>query len=146
MDNLIDSRYFRGLIELPNLNTQADFSTPSGEDLTSNVSEIDMYIMEFQEEFLIKLFGSNIIPTEVETLIVSEKILRSPIADYVFCNVINNDQSQSTESGEKIHNAVDSLSVSFQEKGFAAWNRMVKSCLSIKLSILLLFIKKGLAV
>ena len=132
MENKIDSRYFHGLIELPNLNIQADLDSPSGEEVSANANAIDMAITEYQQELLIKLFGSEVIPTEVEALIVRENILKSPIADYVFCNVISQYQSQSTESGEKQHGATDSISVSYQEKYFTVWNRLVKSCLSMR--------------
>lgn len=132
MENKIDSRYFHGLIELPNLNIQADYDSTSGDEVSSNANAIEMAIAEYQQELLIKLFGSEVIPTEVETLIVRENILKSPIADYVFCKLIPEYQSQSTTSGEKQHGASDSISVSYQEKYFTVWNRLVKSCLNMR--------------
>lgn len=132
MDNLIDSRYFHGLIELPNLNIQAEFESPSGDEVTTNSNAIDMAITEHQQELLIKLFGSEVVPTQVESIIVREPILKSPIADYVFCKLIHEYQSQSTISGEKVHGATDSVSVSYQEKYFVVWNRLVKSCIQMR--------------
>lgn len=132
MENKIDSRYFRGLIALPNLNTQAEYDSPSSDNINSNISELDLYITEYQEEFFIKLFGSDVIPTEVEADLIKESIFRSPIADYVFCQVIHQYQSQLTESGEKIHNATESQNVSYQERFFIVWNRMVKDCVKIR--------------
>lgn len=132
MENRIDSRYFRGLIELPNLNVQAEYNTPSSDNIGANNEAIDLSIAEYQQEFLIKLFGSEIVPTEVESDLIRESILRSPIADYVFCNVIGNYQSQATESGEKIHNATESQNVTYQERYFTVWNRMCKDCIKIR--------------
>lgn len=132
MENKIDSRYFHGLIELPNLNIQADYDSTSGDEISANANSIEMAITEYQQELLIKLFGSEVIPNEVEALIVRENILKSPIADYVFCKIIPEYQSQSTTSGEKQHGANDSVSISYQERHFTVWNRLVKSCLNMR--------------
>lgn len=126
MENKIDSRYFHSLLELPNLTVEAEINSPSGNEVSDNTTEINRYIQKFQKKLLVKLFGSEVIPTEVENLMIDEATLTSPIANYVFCNVMTKYQSRLTESGEKIHSAIDSVSISYKNKMDEAWNDMVE--------------------
>ena len=138
MENLIDLRYFRGVTELPYSQIQTDLETPSGQSADIMQATYQMDIAEYQLELLTRLFGSEIIPTEesvsdaITLILYNENILRSAIADFVFCNAITDFQSSATIGGEKIHTAQDSISVSYQEKYLFVWNRLVKSCLQIR--------------
>ena len=135
MDNLITPAYFNGLIELPDSQVIAAIDTPSGEAVTTQTTRLEMEITEYQEELLTRLFGSNVLPTECESLMVRANILKSPIADFSYCNLIHEYQSNSSESGEKIHNAVDSIAVNYSEKYNLVWNRMVKECRKMRLAL-----------
>lgn len=126
MENKIDNRYFSGLLELPLIQKQADFDTPSGDAISTENDRLNIYIAKYQKKLLVKLFGSEVIPASVETLLADESTLTSPIANYVFCNIIPIYQSQLTESGEKIHNTERSTSISYKNKQDEAWNDMVE--------------------
>lgn len=132
MDNKITLEYFNGLIELPNVLMESYENTPSNDSETEKKSRLELSITEYQEELLTRLFGSNVIPELVAALVVRENIQKSIIADFTYCNVIQEYQSQSTITGEKIHSATDSTNISYQEKYYAAWNRLVKQCLKIR--------------
>jgi len=135
MENKIDSRYFHSLIELPLSLTQAENGTPSDGAIDDFMSRLDQQIAKHQKKLLIKLFGSDIIPESVLELIVDENTLTSPIANYVYCNVITAYQSNSTDSGEKIHSAETSISISVKNKMDEAWNDMVEMLGDIRESL-----------
>lgn len=135
MENLITPAYFHGLIELPDSQVNAELNTPSGDAVEVQKTRLELAITEYQQELLIRLFGSEVVPTECASILVRENILKSPIADFAFCNIIGEYQSQSTDGGEKIHSAQDSINVNYSEKYNAVWNRMVKECRKIRLSL-----------
>lgn len=132
MDNLIDIRYFRGLIELPFIKLAGEFGTSSDDTISNEQSELNLAIVEYQEEFLTKLFGSNVLPSEVSAYIVKENILKSVIADYVFCQIIHEYQSQATATGEKTDIATNTNNGQYMERYIAVWNRMVDVCILVR--------------
>jgi hypothetical protein len=126
MDNLINNRYFTGLLELPDTQVNAALDTPSGDAVTYQNDKLMVSISKYQKKLLVKLFGSEVVPSEVADLLVDETTLTSPIANYVFCNVIKDYQSASTMQGEQIQSAQDTIRISYKNKQDEAWNEMVE--------------------
>ncbi|HAT76759.1 MAG TPA: hypothetical protein DCS19_07915 [Flavobacterium sp.] len=126
MENLITPAYFHGLIELPDSQVSAELNTPSGEAVAYQNDKLMVNIAKYQKKLLVKLFGSEVVPDEVASLLVDETTLTSPIANYVFCNVIKDYQSTSTMQGEQIQSAENTIHISYKNKQDEAWNDMVE--------------------
>lgn len=132
MDNQIDLTYFFGLIKLPYINIESELNTPSDVSVSIELERLNRSIVEYQEELLTKLFGSNIIPENVVSLVVNNDTKKSIIADYLFCNVVSEFQGDTTMSGEKIYSNAESQTASYMERYLSVWNRMVKQCIKIR--------------
>lgn len=126
MDNLIDNRYFRGILELPDSQINAELNTPSGDAVSYQDDKLRLNISKYQKKLLVKLFGSYVVPNEVASLLVDENTFTSPIANYVFCNIINEYQSASTSQGEQIQSAENTIRISYKNKQDESWNEMVE--------------------
>lgn len=125
MDNLITLEYFQGLLELPYVKLQSASTQSSGKAIDINQQQIERQISIFQKEFLVKLFGSETVPSEVESLMIDDVLFISPIANYVFCQVLPYYQSRATASGEKKKGAENSTSVDYHGRQLMVWNQMV---------------------
>jgi len=135
MDNLIDYTYFFGLIKLPYVNLEAELNTPSENSVNIELNRLTMAITEYQLELLTKLFGSEVIPTGLETMVYNDAIKKSIIADYTFCKIMEEFVGELTMSGEKVHTSDNSQNGEYTERYFAVWNRMCKKCIAIRQSL-----------
>jgi len=134
MENQIDLKYFYGLLALPYANMSQYQSGPSASAVDTEQAEIDRYIKRYQKEFFVKLFGSDAIPDVegVAELLVDEETLVSPIANYVFCQVLPIYQSRATLAGEELKGNDNGQRTNYSDKYCMAWNDLVRMCADIR--------------
>ena len=126
MDNLIDKTYFYGLITLPFLNLNAEVDTPSEGVIFSEEEELNAQIAYYQKRFLKKLFGSEVVPDLVADMLVDRKLRKSPIANYVFCNLLMKYEQQNTAQGVKTTTGENTQANNYKWVIDEAWNEMVE--------------------
>ena len=135
MENQIDLKYFYGLLALPYANMSQYQSGPSSQAVDTEQSELTRYIKRYQKEFFIKLFGEDAIPDDIDgltALLVDEETLVSPIANYVFCQVLPIYQSRATAAGEELKGNDNGQRTNYSDRYCMAWNDMVRMCADIR--------------
>ena len=132
MDNIIDYQYFWGKLKLPYLNISPFKDTPSSQIASNEIMELNRNIARYQKEFLINLFGSEVVPSEVTDYLTDVVSFISPLANYVFCKILPTNQSTATASGVTVKQTEVSQVVLSQSKYSDAWNEMVEMNLIIR--------------
>jgi hypothetical protein len=133
MERLITTEYFRNEpLALPYISLSAGYQTPSARSIDKEQTNLERQIDIYQKEFLTLLFGSEVAPTEAESLLVDADLLRSPIANYVYCHVLPQYQARATNAGVKQKNAEISETVDPLPKMCRAWNEMVRMNAAIR--------------
>lgn len=125
MDNLIDLQYFQGLLHLPYVNIQSTSTASSGKAIDIQQQQLERQISIHQKDYLTRMFGSEVVPEEVESLLIDDIFFVSPIANYVFCQILPYYASKSTAAGEKKKGASQSTDMDYQGRQLLAWNQMV---------------------
>lgn len=125
MTNLIDLNYFQGLLHLPYANLQSASTASSGKAIDIQQQQLERQISIHQKDYLTRMFGSEVVPTEVEDLLIDDVLFVSPIANYVFCQILPYYASRATASGEKKKGASSSTDMDYQGRQLLAWNQMV---------------------
>ena len=125
MDNLIDLQYFQGLLHLPYVNIQSASTASSGKAIDIQQQQLERQIAIHQKDYLARMFGSEVVPAEIEELLIDDILFISPLANYVFCQVLPYYASKSTAAGEKKKGANQSTDMDYQGRQLLAWNQMV---------------------
>ena len=125
MDNLIDLNYFQGLLHLPYVNLQSASTASSGKAIDIHQQQLERQIAIHQSDYLTRMFGSEVVPEVVESLLIDDLLFISPLANYVFCQVLPYWQTKATASGEKKKGTTDSTTADYQGRMLMAWNQMV---------------------
>lgn len=125
MENIIDLNYFQGLLNLPYVSIQSTSTASSGKAIDTHQQQLERQIAIHQKDYLKRLFGSEVVPSEVESLLIDDILFISPIANYVFCQVLPYWQTKATASGEKKKGSTDSTTADYQGRMLMAWNQMV---------------------
>lgn len=129
MENLIDSSYFWGELEIDSLFTNQASGIPLTEAGNNSASELDRYIAKYQKYYLVQMFGETLaanLPSELIDLIRDEQLKTSPIANCVYYFYMRANQSKTTGAGEVKMDIIRTRAVSASEKMCRAWNEMVK--------------------
>jgi len=129
MENLIDSSYFWGELEIDSLFTNQASGIALKEAGGNSASELDRYIAKYQKYYLEQMFGETLaanLPSELIDLIRDEQLKTSPIANCVYYFYMRANQSKTTGAGEVKMDIVRTRAVSASEKMCRAWNEMVK--------------------
>ena len=125
MENIIDLNYFQGLLNLPYIGVQSTSTASSGKAIDIHQQQLERQIAIHQKDYLKRIFGSEVVPSEVESLLIDDILFISPIANYVFCQVLPYWQTKATASGEKKKGSTDSTTADYQGRMLMAWNQMV---------------------
>lgn len=133
---LIDEKYFKGEILIPNLVSQGVGISDS--ICHANIKRLGEFIEKYESFFLSKLLGRKLydeLTKEINTpeskwvalkeTLVNEATLTSPIANYVYYWFIRNQITNTTGIGETVNQANNSIVVSPEQKMVKAWNDMV---------------------
>lgn len=144
MANVTTAAMFKGAIMLPNTST----SYPEGQQLAT-------FIAQYEREYIITLFGytmgtalianiGSVTPdpdldkilfgdtyTDSQNIVqewigFSNTQLQSPIANYVYCKVLQTRDSQTTGIGEAFPIAENTIRTDAGPKMVNAWNQMVE--------------------
>lgn len=129
MENLIDSSYFWGELEIDSLFTNQASGIALMEAGGNSASELDRYIAKYQKYYLEQMFGETLaanLPSELIDLIRDEQLKTSPIANCVYYFYMRANQSKTTGAGEVKMDIIRTRAVSASEKMCRAWNEMVK--------------------
>lgn len=129
MENLIDSSYFWGELEIDSLFTNQASGIALLEAGGNSASELDRYIAKYQKYYLEQMFGETLaanLPSELIALIRDEQLKTSQIANCVYYFYMRANQSKTTGAGEVKMDIVRTRAVSAAEKMCRAWNEMVK--------------------
>ena len=133
MDNKVNKEYFRGLRHIPLVNVVGTVSGGSVAGVDNVLQELERYISIYQKQYLIDMFGSEVIPTTagVSDLLNDNVNCVSPIADYVFCKYMPILKSQQTNQTQDGKNA-GMYDADFREKYRIVWNEMVGKNIAIQ--------------
>lgn len=133
MRALIDLNFFQGSLHLPYVNLQSASPASSGRAIDTKQQQLEREIAIYQKDYLKRLFGEDItdaqfeeLPENIQALIVDTNLNISPIANYVYCRVLPDYASRTTQAGEKTKRSESSTDTSYQAKLILAWNRMVE--------------------
>lgn len=133
MRALIDLNFFQGSLHLPYVNLQSASPASSGRAIDTKQQQLEREIAIYQKDYLKRLFGEDItdaqfeeLPENIQALIVDTNLNISPIANYVYCRVLPDYASRTTQAGEKRKGSENSTDTSYQAKLILAWNRMVE--------------------
>jgi hypothetical protein len=116
MENLIDKTYFWGELKIPGL------SDPENE------AELNLFISQYQQEFLTRLLGEPLallFPGILKSYIIDDTRKLSPLANYVFFYYQKNNATFSTAAGEKNLLTPNTSIADDRPKTINAWNKMV---------------------
>lgn len=129
MENLIDSSYFWGELEIDSLFKNQASGIALLEAGGNSASELDRYIAKYQKYYLEQMFGETLaanLPSELIDLIRDEQLKTSQIANCVYYFYMRANQSKTTGAGEVKMDIIRTRAVSASEKMCRAWNEMVK--------------------
>lgn len=127
MENLIDSSYFWGELEIDSLFTNQASGIPLTEAGNNSASELDRYIAKYQKYYLEQMFGKTLaanLPSELIDLIRDEQLKTSQIANCVYYFYMRANQSKTTGAGEVKMDIIRTRIASANEKMCRAWNEM----------------------
>ena len=97
MENLIDSSYFWGELEIDSLFTNQASGIPLTEAGNNSASELDRYIAKYQKYYLEQMFGETLaanLQSELIDLIRDEQLKTSLIANCVYYFYMRANQSK----------------------------------------------------
>lgn len=133
MRALIDLNFFQGSLHLPYVNLQSASTASSGKAIDIHQQQLERQIAIHQKDYLKRFFGKDLtdeefdnLPENIQSLIVDMNLNISPIANYVYCRILPDYASKSTNAGEKTKKSENSTDTSYQAKLILAWNRMVE--------------------
>jgi len=127
MINQIDKTYFWGENKITGL-------TGTTDTVLAQVAELTAFIAKYQHDYFVRMFGEIIadnMPAELLTLLRNTTLKTSPIANYVYCKFKENMYSEPTNTGAKILEQQNTLSVSDRPKVIRSWNEMVNFNLAL---------------
>lgn len=132
---LINEKYFKGEIFIPNLVSQGVGISDS--ICQANIKKLLEFIGKYEHLFLFKLLGYRLCDeltkgintsekwVTLKKILVNETTLTSPIANYVYYWFIRNQITNTAGIGETVNQANNSTVVSPEQKMVKAWNDMV---------------------
>jgi len=123
MNPLIDERYFWGITEISSLK-QVNSAAP-GSASSEKANKLSRYIGKYQDEFILKCFGSLDLDSQYIDMLYDETTAISPIANYVYVMFKMENMSFATASGQKKLTTPNTIIVDERPQIVAAWNDMV---------------------
>jgi hypothetical protein len=125
MENLIDSSYFWGEIEIQGV-FKNSVGTLMGEAGSAEAIKLNQYIKTFQRYYLDEMFFDGFEPNaEIIELLRNDDLKTSPIANYVYFFYKRSNESFSAPSGEKQMQIINTQIAESRTKMRIAWDRMV---------------------